>query len=142
MVAAHRFSYEERVGPIPEGLELDHLCRVRHCVNPAHLEPVTTRENVLRSRGNPFTVNALKTHCVNGHPFDEANTYYFGKWRQCRACNVLKVKRSAQAHRDVGEMDATALREEVQRLRLENGRLKSTLGILQAALKAKTGNSQ
>lgn len=47
-IAAHRFAYEALVGPIPEGLELDHTCRVKRCVNPAHLEPVTHRENILR----------------------------------------------------------------------------------------------
>jgi hypothetical protein len=48
--AAHRFAYEFLVGPIPDGLHLDHLCRVRHCVNPDHLEPVTVEENNRRSR--------------------------------------------------------------------------------------------
>src|SRR6266496_2265386 len=47
-VRAHRFAYELLIGPIPDGLQIDHLCRVRHCVNPAHLEPVTQRENILR----------------------------------------------------------------------------------------------
>ena len=85
---AHRLAYTFLVGPIPDGLELDHLCRNRLCVNPAHLEPVTTRENVLRGNG-PAAQHARKTHCVNGHPYDESNTYYEkgGRWRRCRACS-------------------------------------------------------
>lgn len=78
---AHRWSYEHFVGPIPEGKQLDHLCRVRHCVNPAHLEPVTIAENVLRGEG-PFAQNARKTHCKHGHPID--GTQKSG--RECRTC--------------------------------------------------------
>lgn len=86
-VRAHRFSYETLVGPIPDGLELDHLCRVRACVNPAHLEPVTSRENSLR--GDTFQArNAAKTECPQGHSYDEANTYVDSKGkRHCRICN-------------------------------------------------------
>lgn len=70
---AHRIAYELLVGPVPDGLTLDHLCRNRLCVNPRHLEPVTNRENILRGTG-PSAVNARRTHCVHGHPFDETNT--------------------------------------------------------------------
>ena len=98
-VVSHRFAYEELIGPIPEGLQLDHLCRNRICVNPAHLEPVTARENTLR--GLTFQrENWLKTHCKRGHPFDEANTYIIkpskrmpNGGRSCRACDREKMRR-------------------------------------------------
>jgi len=85
---AHRLSYELLVGPVPDGLQIDHLCRTRLCVNPDHLEPVTQRENILRGTA-PVVENARRTHCVNGHPFDDANTgpARGGRNRRCRACN-------------------------------------------------------
>lgn len=83
---AHRVAYEELVGPIPDGLSLDHLCRNTSCVNPAHLEPVTHRENCLRGVG--FSAkNALKTHCKRGHEFSEENTRAYRGRRLCRACD-------------------------------------------------------
>ncbi|MGH2350320.1 MAG: HNH endonuclease signature motif containing protein [Chloroflexota bacterium] len=89
---AHGLAYQWLVGPIPEGLVLDHLCRVTRCVNPAHLEPVTELENFRRSPLHPSKVK----HCPNGHPYDEANTYwYLGKHRQCRACNREYRRRQA-----------------------------------------------
>ena len=82
----HRIAYEVFVGPIPEGLTIDHLCRVRNCVNPAHLEPVTNGENVLRGQG-VSAQHARKTHCIHGHAFTEANTYIRkGGGRTCREC--------------------------------------------------------
>jgi len=67
-VQAHRYVYEKAIGAIPEGLELDHLCRNRKCVNPNHLEPVTRRENLLRGETIPAR-NAAKTHCPKGHDY-------------------------------------------------------------------------
>ena len=83
-VGAHRVAYLLLVGPIPDGLVLDHLCRNRSCVNPSHLEPVTIKENVRRGRSE----YAERTHCPKGHPYDAANTYLYPnpQWRQHRAC--------------------------------------------------------
>lgn len=85
-LTAHRFAYTALVGPIPDGLVLDHLCRNKRCVTPDCLEPVTDQVNILRGTA-PAASNAAQTHCLNGHPFDEANTRVTraGK-RQCRAC--------------------------------------------------------
>lgn len=83
---AHRVAYEMFVGPIPQGLQIDHLCRTTLCVNPAHLEPVTYEEN--QRRGNsPMAQQARQTHCKRGHPLDEANTYVWHRMRRCRRCN-------------------------------------------------------
>ena len=84
---AHRYAYELLIGPISDGLTIDHLCRVRACVNPKHLEPVTHLENVRRGG------NAAKTHCKHGHLFDEANTGLSKKGRYCRECHRLTEAR-------------------------------------------------
>lgn len=79
-VNAHRVAYELTVGQIPDGLEIDHLCRVRCCVNPTHMEPVTRAENARRAR-------AAITHCPAGHEYDETNTYVYPSGaRGCRTC--------------------------------------------------------
>jgi hypothetical protein len=81
----HRLAYEQIVGPVPPGLDLDHLCRFRRCVRPGHLEPTTRRENLLRGETIPAR-NAAKTHCPAGHPYDEENTYWHRGGRHCKAC--------------------------------------------------------
>lgn len=90
---AHRWSYTQMCGPIPDGLQLDHLCRVRHCVNPEHLEPVTPRENVRRGIGIPAQ-NAQKTHCKHGHPLEGDNVILVPGGRKCRTCRRAIDKRS------------------------------------------------
>jgi hypothetical protein len=85
MYYAHRVAYEWLVGPIPEGLQLDHLCRNRACVNPDHLEPVSQQENILRGEGGQN--HAVKTHCPQGHEYAGDNLYVRPDGgRQCRAC--------------------------------------------------------
>lgn len=90
---AHRLAYVVNVGPIPEGLTIDHLCRNRACVNPVHLEVVTRGENVLRGEG-VTAINAVKTECDHGHSFDAENTYIDRRgWRSCRACRRDRRRR-------------------------------------------------
>lgn len=86
---AHRHVYELLAGPILPGLTLDHLCRVRRCVNPAHLEPCTMGENTLRSPIAVTAVNARKTECPRGHEYDADNTRLFRGKRYCRACKLM-----------------------------------------------------
>lgn len=81
------YAYRSLVGPVPDGLVPDHLCRTPLCVNPGHIEPVSRRENVLRGI-SPLAVNAKKTECGRGHQFDEANTYVWKGGRHCRACRA------------------------------------------------------
>jgi hypothetical protein len=111
VLGAHRVAYELLVGPVPEGLELDHLCRERACINPTHLEPVTRAENHRRG----YWVQ--RTHCVNGHPFDEANTYIRADngWRVCRSCDrerqrqyALRKREAVDAHERIGREDEPA----------------------------------
>jgi hypothetical protein len=90
--SAHRVVYEALVGPIPTGLQLDHLCRTRACVNPAHLEPVTRRENILRGE-SPSAVHARKTHCIRGHEFTPENTHTRSDGsRSCRKCGARRKR--------------------------------------------------
>lgn len=89
---AHRLSYELLVGPIPDGLQIDHLCRNKSCVNPSHLEPVTAQVNMLRAP-TLAAVNAAKTSCPRGHAYDETNTYVRKGTtdRGCRKCRTAQV---------------------------------------------------
>lgn len=89
---AHRVIFTLLAEPIPATATLDHLCRNRRCVNPAHLEPVTLRENILRGDGVGVR-NAAKTHCKNGHEFTPENTYFKQGKRACRECGRLANRR-------------------------------------------------
>jgi len=105
---AHRLSYTMLVGPIPEGLVIDHLCRNPGCVNPKHLEPVTHRENCLR--GESFCAKqARRTHCPQGHEYTPENTYLYkrvhGKtMRHCRACNRERSRKRRQREKKSKEV--------------------------------------
>ena len=104
---AHRFAYELLVGPIPDGLQLDHLCRVRNCVNPDHLEPVTQTENV--RRGTSFAVeHAAKTHCPQGHPYEGDNLYIIPTTgsRSCKACHAVASRKYKARQREARRKDA------------------------------------
>lgn len=88
----HRIAYALTQGGLPEGLTLDHLCRVRDCVNPAHLEPVTRGENVLRGVGHAAQ-NKRKTHCVRGHKLPPPGE---NGWRHCHPCVQQRVFERSQ----------------------------------------------
>lgn len=93
---AHRWIYEHMIAEIPEGTEIDHLCKRRNCVNPYHLDPVTQRVNSLRS-DNIGGVNTRKVRCNSGHPFDVANTYITPDGRrECRQCRKAASARYNQ----------------------------------------------
>jgi len=84
---AHRFSYEYFIAPIPDGLEIDHLCRNRACVSPTHLEPVTRQENHRRGIGA-----AGRDFCKYGHAYTDVNTYRYNGSRLCRLCRAKDAR--------------------------------------------------
>ncbi len=120
MVLAHRWAYEALVGPISVGLQLDHLCRTPSCVNPAHLEPVTQRENLIRGIGFPGQ-NVRMTHCKNGHELSGTNLVQcrLPKQRLCAICRQAYMK-SYNANREcldhAGEMLARSAKNWEQNL--------------------------
>jgi hypothetical protein len=88
----HQYAYRLLVGPIAPGLQIDHLCRVRLCVRPDHLEAVTQRTNLLRGMSPP-ALNARKTHCLRGHPLAEPNLYVSWGARRCKICHRAAIAR-------------------------------------------------
>ena len=120
-VYIHRLTYKMAKGSIPDGFEVDHLCRVRRCCNPDHLEAVTGAENNARS-DSAAARNARKTHCVRGHEFDDKNTIWRRGARACRTCTnahkrsprQMELKRNARAKQWASEL---ARKKELRRLR-------------------------
>lgn len=104
---AHRASYRCHVGSIPAGLQLDHLCRTPRCINPAHLEPVTARENIRRGQA------ATRTRCLYGHEFTPENTTVDARgWRSCRECRkgpMAAVNGRRSAVRSAERLAATCI---------------------------------
>lgn len=93
LTLAHRFIYKILIGEIPDGLVIDHLCRVKRCLNPYHMEPVTSAENTMRGDG-VGSKNSRKTKCQNGHTYD-----MFETGRRCRRCRKESRRLNAKARR-------------------------------------------
>lgn len=92
----HRLVYEQVVGPVPDGLVIDHLCRVTDCCNPAHLEPVTQQENMRRGDHSTNHRNRLKRECMHGHPLSGDNLYVTSTGnRQCKECKRQRKRMAA-----------------------------------------------
>jgi hypothetical protein len=104
-VNAHRLSYALFNGPIGQGMEIDHLCRVRNCVNPMHLESITREENIRRGV-SPAAKRAAQTHCLRGHLLAGDNLAKYARWRVCRIC--VNLKNSEGYHRRKAEKKRNA----------------------------------
>jgi len=119
---AHRLAYQLLVAPIPDELQPDHLCRNRPCINPAHIEVVTPRENTLRGEG-PTAKNAKATHCVHGHELTPENVYIHpnGRWRTCRTCwrahkRAIRARRKERARAALNDVAGSGSRASVRHL--------------------------
>ncbi|APD18791.1 HNH endonuclease [Streptomyces phage Raleigh] len=114
-VKAHRYAYEQHLGPIPAGLEVDHRCRRRECVAPGHLEAVTHRVNVLRST-NHVAQRAAVTHCPAGHAYDQPNTIRAKDGtRKCRACKNAAARAARARAREARLAPVAPLRPRTSR---------------------------
>lgn len=116
--SAYRLAYIDFVGLVPEGYQLDHLCRVRCCVNPSHLEVVTQRENILRGEGTGAR-HARQTHCKRGHEFTLENTRVRPsrpRRRECRVC--LRAMKASYGRSESGR---AAKRSQYQRRKAKGG---------------------
>lgn len=89
---AYRVAYVAFVGDVAEGLVIDHLCGVRACCNPSHLEPVTQQVNLQRSAATRASENAIKTHCPSGHEYNDENTHIYRNMRYCKACKSERAR--------------------------------------------------
>jgi hypothetical protein len=117
---AHRVAYELLAGPIPAELQLDHLCRIRHCVNPAHLEPVTAHENTHRGVG-PIVARGTKTHCAEGHPLEGENLYSRPSRPNERACRICRRRESRERKRQLRAAGVSRSERDVERPRPDVG---------------------
>lgn len=98
----HKYVYKKMIGEYGVGLVLDHLCRNRFCCNPKHLQPVTSRENILRGNGKAAE-NARKTHCPLGHSYSSDNLVKNVTGRECRTCRLLKRREWYKLHKGMFE---------------------------------------
>lgn len=106
---AHRWAYENLVAPIPDGMTIDHLCRIRCCVNPAHMEVVTIRENAHRGLDH----NARKDRCPRGHAYEAGNILFYktrtGVGRKCRICHSIRMHKKYRAKNPVVRRNRAAI---------------------------------
>lgn len=113
---AHRVAYEVFVGPIPAGLEIDHLCRTRHCVNPSHMEPVTPKENWRRGL-SPTAIAARRQTCPKGHPLSGDNLYVYPHGgRCCRTCQRAAAREIDRRRSQKPERRASLRRRYAERV--------------------------